>query len=307
MTVLLAVLAAILLLLTIAAAYFFRYTFTRTEKKEPWARELENTVLKDRGFFEQRGRELLELRSRDGLKLKAWFYDRGSKTTVILCHGYRGGPEELSGIASYLYKKGMNILLIYHRAHGLSEGKSFTMGGKEKLDAVDWAREIARRRPEGKIVLFGWSMGGNTVMGAVGEELPGNVVCAVEDCGYENLRDQLLFSCQGSMPRLPAKRLFIGLLDLHCRLFHGFSLNEPRAAALARCGIPMLFIHGAKDTVVPFENLKRCYGACASKKLRSAYARAGHVGACGSETERYFGELCAFINSSVKQEEKHGS
>lgn len=299
MTLLIAILV-LLALLYAAAAYFFRYTFTRADKLQPWAEVSGDVILRDRGFFERPDRELLEITSRDGLRLKAYLYDRGGNVTVILCHGYRGGPEELSGIAAKLFEKGMNVLLIFHRAHGISEGSWFTMGTREKLDAVDWANEIARRRPDGKIALFGWSMGGNTVMGAVGEALPENVKCAIEDCGYENLKTQLLFSCKQAMPRLPAKKFLIRLLGLYCRLFKGFSIDDPRSVSLGRCKVPMLFIHGEKDKVVPYENLALCYGACAAKKLHSSYARAIHVGSCGTETERYFGELIGFIHSNTR-------
>lgn len=296
------VLLAVLVLLYLAAAYFFRYTFTRADKAQPWASVPGDVVLKDQAFFERPDREALEISSRDGLRLRAWLYDRGSDVTVILCHGYRGGPEELSGIAAHLYERGMNVVLIYQRAHGLSEGSYFTMGVKEKYDAADWAKELARRKPEGKIVLFGWSMGGSTVMGAVGEELPENVKCAVEDCGYFDLRDQLLFSCRQAMPRLPCKRFFISLLGLYCRAFKGFSIDDARSQSLGRCRVPMLFIHGEKDKVVPYENLARCYGACGARKLHSSYTHAIHVGACGSETARYFAELDAFIHNNTGRE-----
>lgn len=290
----------ILALLLFAASYFFRYTFLRADKPDPWDNGFGEFVLQDRAFFERPDRELLEITARDGLRLKAWFYDQGGNVTVILCHGYHGGPEELSGIASHLYAEGMNILLIYQRAHGLSEGRSFTMGVREKLDVVDWAKEITARKPDGKIVLFGWSMGGNTVMGAVGEALPENVRCAVADCGYDDLRTQLLFSCQKNMPRLPAKRFFIRLLDLYCRLFEGFSLNDPRSASLGRCKIPMFFIHGTADAVVPYANLDRCYTACAAKKQRATYQNVAHIRSCGSDPKRYFGELDAFIRKNTK-------
>ena len=302
MTLLIVILVLLVLsaLLYCAAAYFFRYTFTRADKLQPWAEVQGEVILRDRDFFERPDREQLEITSRDGLRLRAFLYDRDADVTVILCHGYRGGPEELTGIAARLYERGMNVLLIFHRAHGISEGAYFTMGTKEKFDAVDWAREIARRKPEGKIVLFGWSMGGNTVMGAVGEELPGNVCCAIEDCGYENLRTQLLFSCRQAMPKLPAKSFFIALLGLYCRLFKDFSIDDPRSVSLSRCKVPMLFIHGEKDKVVPYENLALCYQACAAKKLHSSYARAIHVGSCGTETERYFSELIGFIHSNTR-------
>ena len=296
---LLIVIAALLVLLYLAAAFFFRYTFNRADK-QPWSNISDERILFDRDFFERADREPLEITSRDGLRLKAWLYDRGSDVTVILFHGYRGGPEELSGIASRLYARGMNVLLIFQRSHGISEGSFFTMGTREKFDAVDWAQEIARRKPDGKIVLFGWSMGGNTVMGAVGEALPENVKCAVEDCGYENLKTQILHSCRQVMPKLPAKSFFMWLLGLYCRLFRGFKIDDPRSASLGRCRIPMLFIHGEKDKVVPYENLAACYSACASRKLHSSYARAVHIASCATETERYFSELIGFIHSNTK-------
>ena len=280
-------------LLYAAAVYLFRYTFIRAEKPAPWAPE--DQILKDRGFFERSGRQLLEMRSRDGLRLKAWFYNQGAPVTVILCHGYRGGPEELSGLAAGLYARGMNVVLIYQRAHGLSEGSFFTMGHREKQDVADWAATLAALRPRDRLVLFGWSMGGNCVMGAVGETLPESVVCAVEDCGYESLRGQLLFACREAMPRLPAKGFFVDLLGLYCRLFKGFPVRERREQALGRCRVPMLFIHGGQDDVVPYDNLALCYSECAAKKLCSSYARGVHVGSCGSEPERYFAELCGFI------------
>jgi fermentation-respiration switch protein FrsA (DUF1100 family) len=62
----------------------------------------------------------------------------------------------------------------------------------------------------------------------------------------------------------------------------------------------MLFIHGEKDQVVPYENLALCWRACAAKKLHSTYAHAAHVASCSSETERYFGELIGYIQSNTK-------
>lgn len=302
MGVILVILVLIVLLLGFAARYFFRYTFLRADKPDPWNDGRESKIIFDRAFFERPDREAMEITSRDGLKLKGWLYDRGADTTAILFHGYRGGPEELSGIAAHLYEQGLNVLLIYQRAHELSEGSSFTMGVREKLDAVDWAKAIAARYPAGSIVLYGWSMGGNTVMGAVGEDLPENVKCAVEDCGYCDLGAQLLYSCEKAMPKLPCKGLLIRLMDLYCRLFQGFSIYESRTVSLSRCRVPMLFIHGTADVIVPYENLERCYAACAAKKQRSTYQDIPHVGSCGLNRERYFGELDAFIRKNCGTE-----
>ena len=173
------------------------------------------------------------------------------------------------------------------------------MGVKERYDLLDWIDYVDGRKPGGKIALYGWSMGAATVMGALGEQLPESVRCAVEDCGYENLFDQLHASTKLYMPKLPFGGFFTGLLDLYCRLFKGFSTRVSFGAALERCRIPVLFIHGVKDQLVPYENLDRCYAACAARKLRSSYPSAMHTDCHNAEPERFFGELDGFIRDNT--------
>ena len=187
MTVLLIVLALLLVLLYFAGKYFFDFTFSRQDEPYDWESGLKPddpiTMIRDRAFWDSPEREEVEITSRDGLKLRGLFYDRGGETTVLFCHGYQGGPEELTGIASPLCAAGFNALLIYQRGHNKSEGSFFTMGVRERYDVLDWIDWINARKPGGKIALYGWSMGAATVMGALGEKLPENVKCAVEDCG----------------------------------------------------------------------------------------------------------------------------
>jgi len=181
MSVLLLILipALVLALLYAAGRWFFRFTFSRVDKPYDWESGLGEgdpiVLIRDRAFFDSPEKKLVEITSRDGLKLRGWFYDRGGDTTLLFCHGYQGGPEELTGIASPFCAKGMNALLIYQRGHKKSEGAYFTMGVRERFDLLGWIDWINREKPGGKIVLYGWSMGANTVMGALGETLPENV------------------------------------------------------------------------------------------------------------------------------------
>ncbi len=306
MTALTLILAAlvVLVLLSLAGRYFFRFTFSRWEQPYDWESGLKPDdpikMIRDRQFWDSPEHEEVEITSRDGLKLRGLFYDRGGETIVIFCHGYHGGPEELTGIASPMCDAGFNALLIYQRGHNGSEGSFFTMGVKERCDLLDWIEYVDRRKPGGKIVLYGWSMGAATVMGALGEQLPESVRCAVEDCGYENLYDQLLASTNLYMPKLPFKAFFTDVLDLYCRVFYRFSIRQPLSRGLEKCTVPVLFIHGSADGLVPYENLDRCYTACASRKLRSSYAGAEHISSFGREPQRYLNELEGFIRACTE-------
>ena len=300
---LLALCALLLVLLFLAGYWFFRFTFRRWDRPYDWESGTGDdpiVMIRDREFFDSPDKRAVEITSRDGLKLRGWFYDRGGDVTVLFCHGYRGGPEELTGIAAPLCAKGCNALLIYERGHTQSEGEFFTMGVRERLDIVDWIHWIHREKPDGKIVLYGWSMGASSVMGALGEALPDSVRCAAVDCGYADLSDQLKDACRVMLPKLPFVGFFTGVLDLYCRLFKGFSVRFSLTEALGRCRVPVLFIHGSTDGLVPYDNLDRCYTACASQKLRSSYAGAAHISSFGREPERYLNELEGFIRACTE-------
>lgn len=104
-------------------------------------------------------------------------------------------------------------------------------------------------------------MGAATTMIASAEEsLPACVRCAVEDCGYTSTRDIFADSWEKQC-RLPLFPLF-HLSDLWCRILYGWSFTKASPLdAVHRCRLPMLFIHGDKDSVVPVEMVHRLYEA----------------------------------------------
>lgn len=292
------ILIILLLLVAFCAAvmYFYRTTFLRSKKSaiSPGEKKTFNYVY-DREFFEMPERQLLEIESFDGLKLRAYFYDCGGKTSIIYNHGYKSSALKLSGLASAMFSKGYNALIVCERAHELSEGTEFSMGFKERFDLLGWTEKIDSLRPGGQVVWFGWSMGGSIVLNALGEKIPDSLVCAVSDCSYENLYDQLVHSAKLFMPSFPCPSLIASGLDLYCRIFKRFPLKVSAAGILERCTVPCFFIHGTEDHFVPYENLDILYSACASRKLRSSYPHAAHVSSFGSDPERYVREMNAFI------------
>ena len=79
-----------------------------------------------------------------------------------------------------------------------------------------------------------------------------------------------------------------------------YGMRLPLSRALEKCTVPVLFIHGSADSLVPYDNLDKCYTACASKKLRSSYAGAPHISSFGREPRRYLGELEGFIRACTE-------
>ena len=140
-------------------------------------------------FMAERGTEMAEIVSSDGIPLKAEVHPADGHRWAILIHGYMGNRMMMRNPAAVYSSWGYSTLLPDNRAHGESGGKWVGMGWLDKDDIRLWIDWIAERDPEARIVLHGISMGGATVMMASGLELPANVRAAVEDCGYTSVWD----------------------------------------------------------------------------------------------------------------------
>ena len=235
----------------------------------------------------------------DGVRLHGSYYEAAPGAPVqIMFHGYRGiGVRDFSGGLPFSLEGGYNVLLIDQRAHGQSGGRCLTLGVKERRDCLAWIRYVIDRcGADTRIVLYGISMGAATVMMAAGLPLPENVKGIVADCGYTSPADIL----KHVMRRMNLSvRWLYPLLRLGARLFGGFDPNAASAAdAMARCTVPVCFIHGEDDDFVPCdmsrENFRRC--AAQNKRLLTI-PHAGHGLSCLVDRARYTGEVTDFLAS----------
>lgn len=244
------------------------------------------------------GREDWNITSDDGLRLVAACFRPKLEHThrwAVLVHGYGRNKEYTWDYAEEYLREGYVTLSPDLRGAGESEGQYLTMGAKESDDLKLWVEEILRRDPEAKIVLHGVSMGAATVMMASAKELPPNVVAAVEDCGYtsayEMFTEQLdvLFG----LPEVP----IMPCVDIVCWHKTGASLSFPSPlTAVSRSGLPMLFIHGDEDRLVPYRMMETLYDASgASVKAKVTVPGVGHADAMPTDKKAYFERIFEFL------------
>ena len=93
-------------------------------------------------------------------------------------------------------------------------------------------------------------MGAATTMMVAGESQRPYVKCFVEDCGYTSVWDEFSNELKTSfgLPAFPLMHTASWLCDLK----YGWNFREASALAqVAKCELPMLFIHGDADDYVP--------------------------------------------------------
>ena len=197
--------------------------------------------------------EYVYIKSFDGKKLAAKLYFRDDSSPFIIeIHGYKGsGVRDFSGGLTEFYRRGYNVLLIDHRGHGESDGKTIIFGVKESKDIFLWIKYLNERFNYPEIILYGISMGGNTVLNVSKMDLSANVLAIISDCPYSTPFD-IIKSVAESMG-INAK-LLKPFIYISAFLFAHVNLNNANALkAVKETKVPILLIHGTSDLLVPYQ------------------------------------------------------
>lgn len=241
-------------------------------------------------WIAQENPENLFIKSNDGLTLHSAYLKGNSNTncTVIIAHGYRSDGTEMVPYAKYFQDTyGFNVLLPDARGHGQSEGSYVGMGWPDRLDLLLWIEEIIQKDgPDTQIILYGASMGGATIMMASGEKLPPQVKFIVEDCGFTSAYDIIEYQMNQQV-KTPSPTGLMESLSLVAQAKAGYSLKEASAVEqVKKAKVPLLFIHGEKDTFVPPEMLYQLFEAAKAPKEMILAKNANHMEALSDSAAR---------------------
>ncbi|SCI11725.1 alpha/beta hydrolase [Romboutsia sp. Marseille-P6047] len=239
--------------------------------------------------------------SYDNLKLHAYqvINENKSNKWAIVIHGYTSEGKLVSAKAKYLYEMGYNILVPDLRAHGESEGNYIGMGWHDRLDIIDWINYIINNNNDSEIILHGTSMGASTVLMVSGERLPSNVKAIVADCGYTSVWDEFSYQLRSlfNLKSFPVMNLSNIVTQIKAR----YSLKEASAIdQVKKSNTPILYIHGNKDTFVPYYMMDELYNATSSEKEKLTITGAEHANADLVNPKLYWNTVSNFLNKYVK-------
>lgn len=207
------------------------------------------------------------IESFDGLRLHALRLanHQESHRWVVLAFGPGSYDRNLLDYLYELDHAGYNVLAVDSRGCGKSEGRYTTLGWSEHYDIISWVNYLVNQDLEAQIALFGISIGAAAVMNAVGDYIPRNVVCAVEEGAFSEIREVLRLGITKVM-KADGKYLLPGVNLLIKQKLH-FSINDiSTARQLKQAGVPMLFVQGTDSEFVPESMLFDNYYACGSDR-----------------------------------------
>lgn len=239
-----------------------------------------------------------EIESFDGLKLKALnVSNHETNNYVILVHGISNNKYGMLDRAFGFDSLGYNTLIIDQRSAGESQGEYYSYGFKESLDITLWIDYLIKNNPDVNIVLYGVSMGASTVMLSLNQKLPKNVKCVIEDCGYSSMEEEIDYVIRKEHD-LKYTKLILKLIEKQMIDKFGYSFEDVNVKkGLDKNEIPIMFIHGMEDELVPYEMSKKLYNHNLGEKKFYPVPNEGHCFAINDPN--YFNHINNFIEKNL--------
>lgn len=272
----------------------YKYMFDNYPYLKPWVDSLnQKSAIKDTFIVNDKQ-----------IKLHAYYIaaPQPTKKTAVIVHGYTDNAIRMFMIG-HLYNKemGYNVLLPDLQMQGKSEGKAIQMGWKDRLDVIRWIN-VARGiyGDSTKMVVHGISMGAATTMMVSGEQLPTNIKCFVEDCGYTSVWDEFSKELKEDYGLSPFP--LMDATSLLCKIKYGWSFKEASALnQVKKCKLPMFFIHGDADTYVPTWMVYPLFKAKSQPKELWIVPGAVHAKAYKQDPKLYLSKVKSFVDKYIQE------
>jgi fermentation-respiration switch protein FrsA (DUF1100 family) len=182
----------------------------------------------------------------DGVKLHGWFAQRDSAiATLVISHGNAGNLSHRLPVIKTFRDLGFNVFMYDYRGYGRSEGSPDEEGvyrdGRAAFDYVLKRNDVDPRN----VILFGTSLGGAV---AVDVALDRPAAGLILESTFSSATDV----ARVAYPFLPAQFLLRSKFD--------------SAEKIRTIRIPLLFLHGDQDRIIPLSLGRKLFEAANEPK-----------------------------------------
>ena len=212
---------------------------------------------------------------------------------VIITHGYTDNMMGSLKYARMYLELGYNCIIYDIRGHGANEPTFTTYGILEAQDLMKLIEDTRLRYPEISVLgLHGESLGAATTVTSM--KYGPDVDYAVADCGFEDIENVL----RGGFSETPFTGFIFRLADFGAKLRYHYSLSAARPVdSLDDNTIPLMFIHGTDDSLIPPQNSQDMFDRTKGRKEIHFISGAEHAMSAVVSPDEYKEYLADFLMS----------
>lgn len=276
------------------AFYMASYVMTgeRQTLKEAFVWQSEHY---DTSFYNETEKSDYTVKAEDGYILHARLLKNSEKTGkyVIISHGYTDNRMGALKYARMYLDMGFNCIIYDLRGHGENEATFTTYGIREGKDIYSIVKDARKRYSDIEVLgLQGESLGAASTITSL--KYNPQVDFVVADCGFSDIDNVLRLGYKNA--NVPT--VLIDIADIGAKLRYRYSIKDMRPIdSLKDNEVPILFIHGADDDLIPPENSQNMYNAAKCRKEIHIVKNAGHAQSIFVNEEEYRKTVKEFLDS----------
>jgi fermentation-respiration switch protein FrsA (DUF1100 family) len=218
--------------------------------------------------------------SADGTRLHGWFIPAVGETkgVVLHVHGNTGNISSSLPVIAWLPGKNYAVFTFDYRGYGFSDDKSPTPKGL--MEDTQSAIAYLQRRNDidtRKLLIFAQSLGGNNAVAAVAEGRKEGIAGIALDATFYSYKAI-------ANDRFPGAGLLFSDRYSACQLIQNLA------------PIPLLFLHGDNDPVIPWQHSQKLFEAAEPPKQFHTVPGGGHLSSWDDPALR--AELLKFFEGS---------
>jgi fermentation-respiration switch protein FrsA (DUF1100 family) len=236
----------------------------------------------------------------DGTNLRGWYVPaENPRGVVVYCHGHGSNRGQALGLLRTLLELNLDVLAFDFRGHGASDGHTATFGHREVADVLAAHRYAATRLPGRPVFLVGVSYGAAVSLQAL-PRLPGVRAAWLEApfARFSSVADHKL----APIPR-PLRRPMMATYFWLAWLDAGLSPGDINPIdCLDECRIPIAFVHGRRDDLIPFGEGEALFAAYEGPKHKFWVDNGNHFNLLQVAGDEYLRELRRFFEQQLAAE-----
>jgi len=193
----------------------------------------------------------------DGSRLHGWFLPAVGKAkgTVLHLHGNAANVSNHLPLVAWLPARGYNVLMVDYRGFGRSQGKPSLDGIVDDAAAALAYLRMRTDIDQTRLIVLGQSIGGATALRLLARDANG-VRLAVIDSAFASYRGVARDATAGG-PLAPVAAMTTGLLP---------GPDKDPITALKSINVPLIFVHGKRDSIIDAVNSERLHAAAAGSQ-----------------------------------------
>lgn len=238
----------------------------------------------------------------DNIDLKGWFFKNNAACAIILVPGIHqnrvSGDYGGTGIAQMALSKGYGVVMYDPRGSGFSGGNILGFGATEVRDVNAVIKYLTDQGYNFKnIGIIGSSLGAITTLQDLDET---NTLGALV---VDSAATAILPIIEREMVKEKIPTFLNPGIFMVSKIVYGVDIPSvmPIDKVKEYSTKPILFIHGVKDSFIPFSNSEELVKASGSQSKLVAFKNADHVQSFKTDPEFFETEVFSFISSQMPQ------